>query len=106
MPDVSGTQTMQQPVLQVHGSNTRDMFYMQDGMTINNPFGNGNQTGFNYNTNDQQSIVYQTSALSASIPIGGVIINMIPREGGDEFHGEVFAAGGTPRSNPAMVRRV
>ena len=96
VPDVSGTQTMQQPVLQVHGSNTRDMFYMQDGMTINNPYGNGNQTGFNYNAYNQQSIVYETSALPASIPVGGVAINMIPREGGNAFHGDAFASGSAP----------
>ncbi len=92
-PDVAGTQTMQQPVLQEHGSNTRDMLYMQDGMIINNPYGNGNQTGFYYNAYDQQSIVYETSALPASVPVGGVAINMVPREGGNEFHGDAFASG-------------
>jgi len=93
-PDVGGSATMQQPVFQVHGSNTRDMFYMQDGMTINNPFGNGDQSGFYYNTNDQQSIVYETSAIPASVPIGGVVINMIPKEGGNQFHGDTFDAYG------------
>jgi hypothetical protein len=72
------------------------MFYMQDGMTINNPYGNGNQTGFNYNAYNQQSIVYETSALPASIPVGGVAINMIPREGGNQFHGDAFASGSAP----------
>jgi hypothetical protein len=92
-PDVGGSQTMQQPTLQVHGSNTRDMLYQQDGMVINDNFGNGNQTGFYFNDLDQESINYQTSALPAEVGIGGVLINMIPRQGGNDFHGEVFASG-------------
>jgi hypothetical protein len=92
-PDVGGTQGMQQPVLQVHGSNTRDMIYQQDGMAINNNFGTGNQTGYYYNDGTIEEISFQTSALPAEVGIGGVRINMIPKQGGNDFHGAMFATG-------------
>jgi hypothetical protein len=93
-PDVAGSEGMQQPTLQVHGSNTRDMVYQQDGMSINNNFGTGNQTGYYYNDGAIEEISYQTSMLPAEVGVGGVRINMIPRQGGNEFHGSVFATGG------------
>lgn len=92
-PDVGGSRGMQQPTLQVHGSDTRDMVYQQDGMSVNNNFGSGNQTGYYYNDGAIQEISYQTSALPAEVGVGGVRINMIPREGGNEFHGDIFLSG-------------
>jgi hypothetical protein len=92
-PDVGGSEGMQQPVLQVHGSSTRDMTYQQDGMPINHSFGVGNQTGFYYNEDAIQEISYQTSALPAEVSQGGVRINMIPKDGGNVLHGGMFATG-------------
>ena len=91
--DVAGSEGMQQPVLQVHGSDTRDMLYQQDGMIINNNFGNGNQTGFYYNDLANEEISYQTSALPAEVGVGGVRINMITKQGGNDFHGALFTSG-------------
>jgi DNA-binding Lrp family transcriptional regulator len=42
-----------------------------------------------------EEISYQTSSLPAEAPVGGVQINMIPRDGGNEFRGTIFATGGT-----------
>lgn len=92
-PDVGGSEGMQQPTFQVHGSSTRDMVYQQDGMAINNNFGTGNQTGYYYNDGAVEEISYQTSALPAEVSLGGVRINMISRQGGNEFHGAIFATG-------------
>jgi hypothetical protein len=41
-----------------------------------------------------EEISYQTSSLPAEAPVGGVQINMIPHDGGNAFHGGVFATGG------------
>jgi hypothetical protein len=92
-PDVGGSEGMQQPTFQVHGSSTRDMVYQQDGMAINNNFGTGNQTGYYYNDGAVEEISYQTSALPAEVSLGGVRINMITKQGGNEFHGAIFATG-------------
>jgi len=92
-PDVGGTKGMQQPTLQIHGSSSADITYQQDGMTLQHVAFNGNQTGFYYNDGDMSEVVYRTSALPAENAFGGVQINMVPREGGNEFHGAFFATG-------------
>ena len=92
-PDVGGTQIMQQPTLQVHGSSNNDNVFMVDGVQIQHMGFGGNQTGFYFNDGLMQEIAYQTSSLPAEAPVGGVQINMIPRDGGNEFHGSAFATG-------------
>lgn len=94
-PDVGGTSGMQQPTLQVHGSSGNDNVFMVDGMWIQHVAFSGNQTGAYFNDNTMQDIVYTTSTLPAEAPIGGIQINMIPKEGGNQFHGAIFGTGAT-----------
>ena len=94
-PDVGGTQGMQQPTLQVHGSNGNDNVFMVDGMMIQHTGFSGNQTGFYYNDSLMESITYLTSSLPAEAPVGGIQISMIPKDGGNQFHGSVFGTGAT-----------
>ncbi len=92
-PDVGGTQIMQQPTLQVHGSSNNDNVFMVDNVQIQHIGFGGNQTGFYFNDGLMDEISYQTSTLPAEAPVGGVQINMIPRDGGNQFHGGIFATG-------------
>jgi hypothetical protein len=90
-PDVGGTQIMQQPTLQVHGSSNNDNVFMVDGVQIQHMGFGGNQTGFYFNDGLMEEISYQTSSLAAEAPVGGVQINMIPHDGGNTFHGSLFS---------------
>jgi hypothetical protein len=92
-PDVGGTQIMQQPTLQVHGSSNNDNVFMVDSVQIQHIGFGGNQTGFYFNDGLMQEISYQTSSMPAEAPVGGVQINMIPRDGGNTFHGSFFGTG-------------
>lgn len=92
-PDVGGTQIMQQPTLQVHGSSNNDNVFMVDGVQIQHIGFGGNQTGFYFNDGLMNEISYQTSSLPAEAPVGGVQINMVPRDGGNTFHGGLFSTG-------------
>ena len=96
-PDVGGTQIMQQPTLQVHGSSNNDNVFMVDSVQIQHIGFGGNQTGFYFNDGLMEEISYQTSSLPAEAPVGGVQINMIPHDGGNTFHGSVFATGANSR---------
>ena len=96
-PDVGGTQIMQQPTLQVHGSSNNDNVFMVDNVQIQHMGFTGNQTGFYFNDGLMEEISYQTSSLPAESPVGGVQINMIPRDGGNQYRGTVFASGGNTR---------
>jgi Carboxypeptidase regulatory-like domain len=93
-PDVGGTQIMQQPTLQVHGSAAQDDVFMVDNVQIQHMGFGGNQTGFYFNDGLMEEISYQTSSLPAEAPVGGVQINMIPRDGGNVYRGSLFATGG------------
>lgn len=93
VPDVGGAMGMQQPTLQVHGSSGNDNVFLVDGMWIQHVAFSGNQTGFYFNDNWMQEISYTTSTLPAEAPIGGIQINMIPKEGGNQFHGAIFGSG-------------
>ena len=109
-PDVGGSKGMQQPTLQVHGSNTNDMVYQFDGLTVQHVAFSGNQTGFYANDGGIQEIAYQTSALPAENGQGGVVINMVPREGGNTFHGTQFFTGANAgmqsnNSTPELVAK-
>jgi hypothetical protein len=92
-PDVGGSKGMQQPVFQVHGSSTNDMLYEEDGIPMQHIAFSGNQTGLYFNDGTLEEVSYQTSALPAEVSTGGVRINMIPRDGGNEFHGTLFGTG-------------
>ncbi|HYM26321.1 MAG TPA: carboxypeptidase regulatory-like domain-containing protein [Vicinamibacterales bacterium] len=92
-PDVGGTQVMQQPTLQVHGSSNNDNVFMVDSVQIQHIGFGGNQTGFYFNDGLMAEISYQTSSLPAEAPVGGVQINMIPNDGGNTFHGSFFSTG-------------
>jgi len=96
-PDVGGTQIMQQPTLQVHGSSNNDDVFMVDNVQIQHMGFGGNQTGFYFNDGLMEEISYQTSSLPAEAPVGGVQINMIPRDGGNLYRGTLFATGGNTR---------
>jgi carboxypeptidase family protein len=100
-PDVGGTQVMQQPTLQVHGSSNNDNVFMVDSVQIQHIGFGGNQTGFYFNDGLMEEISYQTSALPAEAPVGGVQINMIPHDGGNAVHGTIFstAAGESMQAN-------
>jgi hypothetical protein len=69
-PDVGGTQLMQQPTLQVHGSAAKDNVFMVDGVQIQHMGFGGNQTGFYFDDGMMQEISYQTSSLPAEAPGG------------------------------------
>ncbi|HZK82617.1 MAG TPA: TonB-dependent receptor, partial [Humisphaera sp.] len=92
--DVGGTQGERGNVLSAHGSNGFDMTLQVDGISISvmgaaTASGNAWST-FSLNEAAVQEMSYETSAISAEASSGGVRVNVIPREGGNAFHGSLF----------------
>jgi hypothetical protein len=94
-PDVGGSTGMQAVSIQIHGAPTGDVAYQIDGMLINQNYSNGSAVGVYYNDGMIQETSYQTSAIPAEVSQGGIRINMIAREGGNQFHGSFYGIGGT-----------
>lgn len=94
-PDLGGTALGQGAYLTVRGKSSGDDSVEIDGMDMR--IANGvSQSGYN-NFAMVQDVSYQTSAIAADSPGGGVRINMIPRDGGNTVHGD-FYLGGTKSS--------
>jgi carboxypeptidase family protein len=88
-PDVGGAQGMQQTYLAAHGSDPKDNYIMVDGIRLNGIEGDGAiQQYFNEGMFSEMS--YQTAGISAESSGGGVRLNMIPKDGGNTFKGDVF----------------
>ncbi len=90
-PDVGGSEAVQQAYVTARGMRPNDNGMQVDGMDVkpNNQAGNQQYPNFGM----VQEVTYQTSAISADTSAGGVRINMIPREGGNTYAGEVFFSG-------------
>jgi hypothetical protein len=85
--DVGGTQSMQQSSLSAHGSNTNDVSYNIDGATVNWPGGGGGATMMYYDQGMFEEVNYMTSAIPAEMLAGGVSINMVTKDGGNQWRG-------------------
>jgi hypothetical protein len=89
-PDVGGSRAMQQTYFSVHGAGAAQTTVLMDGMIINGLQGDGAIQSY---TNDagNQEMVYQTGGGTVDTPTGGLKISMVPKEGGNDFHGSLFA---------------
>lgn len=87
--DVGGTQSMQQSSMSAHGSSTSDVSYNIDGATVNWPGGGGGATMIYYDQGMFEEVNYMTSAIPAEMLAGGVSINMVTKEGGNTWRGNM-----------------
>jgi hypothetical protein len=84
--DVGGSSTNQQGTLTAFGSRGEDLNVQIDGMNgANSGWGEGWFTIIYHNEADFQEMAYSTAGSNAENRTGGVVINMIPRVGGNEL---------------------
>ena len=87
--DVGGTQSFQQSSLSAHGSSTNDVSYNIDGATVNWPGGGGGATMMYYDQGMFEEVNYMTSAIPAEVMAGGVSINMVTKDAGNKWRGDL-----------------
>ena len=107
--DVGGTQSMQQSSLSSHGSNTADVAYNIDGATVNWPGGGGGATMIYYDQGMFEEVNYMTSAIPAEMLAGGININMVTKDGGNQWKGNVrynFSNGDLQSDNFSETKRL
>ncbi len=86
--DVGGTQSFQQTGSQLHGSASGQTVYNVNGLNLNWPGGTGGSTAFYFDNDSFQEVQVVSDAAQAEIGVGGVQINMITRQGSNQFHGQ------------------
>src|SRR6266851_1592039 len=87
--DVGGTQSYQQSSFSAHGSSTADVSFNIDGATVNWPGGGGGSTMLYYDQGMFEEMNYMTSAIPAEVMAGGVSINMVTKDAGNKWRGNV-----------------
>ena len=92
-PDVGGSSGMQQTSIQVHGAPTADCVFEMDGMNVSQL--GSCAVGVYYNDGVVQETSYQTSAIPAETSAGGLVMNMVVKTGGNQFHGSFYGSGGS-----------
>jgi hypothetical protein len=90
--DVGGSTAAVDLLLEAHGANARHSTYNIDGMMVNTMLGEGSQQNY-YQDQSNQEVSIQTSGGNAEVSTGGVSLNMIPKDGGNEFHGTSYTGG-------------
>src|SRR5262249_39216400 len=73
--------------IQIHGSKPGDMTLRMDGLSWNLALGTGSAQGYTVNPAEAQQYVYETAAIAAETTTGGPRVNVIPKEGGNQFSG-------------------
>src|SRR5215813_10469921 len=91
LPDVGGSQAMQQTYFTVHGTGTAQTSVLMDGMILNGLQGDGAVQSYMNDAGNEQ-MVYQTGGGTADSPTGGLRLNMAPKEGGNSFHVSFYSA--------------
>ena len=86
VPDVGGSRAMQQTYFAVRGQGGAQTVVLVDGMMTNGLMGDGAVQAY-HNEAMTQEAVYQTAGGNAETLTGGVNMNLIPKDGGNQFRG-------------------
>lgn len=89
--DVAGNNSYQQSAMQVHGSTQAEQVYSYNGLDLNWPGSSGGYTQFytNHDSFDEFQVVADNAP--ASVPIGGIYMNMVTKSGSNQLHGQAAA---------------
>jgi hypothetical protein len=85
-PDVGGSRAMQQTYFQIRGTGGAQSVVTVDGMMTNGLMGDGAVQAY-HNETMSQEMVYQTAGGSAETMTGGITMNLVPKDGGNQFRG-------------------
>ena len=86
--DVGGSGSLQQSPLQYRG--LADTVQTIEGLRLNNLCAQGAYSGVYWNDASFEEISYITGADSTEMGQGGIRVNMVPRDGGNQFRGQLF----------------
>src|SRR5215510_8307812 len=93
--DVGGNTGDVMQSLSIHGGRGGDLRRMVDGLSMQS-FG-PDSSAFAPNSGMIQEVAVDVAAGSAEQSTGGVRVNIVPREGGNDFTGSFFATGSSDR---------
>ncbi|MES1256551.1 MAG: carboxypeptidase regulatory-like domain-containing protein [Acidobacteriota bacterium] len=93
--DVGGSALSFTPQASIHGGVSGDQRQLLQGLPLA-ATASGNTTDFQLNLASIQELTIDTAGMSAEDYSGGVRLNVVPREGGNQFHTLVYVDGAGP----------
>lgn len=87
-PDVGGSRAMQQTYFAIRGTGGAQSVVLVDGLMTNGLMGDGAVQAY-HNEAMSQEMVYQTAGGAAETLTGGITMNLVPKDGGNQFRGGV-----------------
>jgi hypothetical protein len=101
--DVGGNRGEANTSIGIHGGKGTDMLYTVNGLRPASMMnqGGGSRT-YSINAATAQEITFQTGGISAESETGGIVMNVVPKEGGNSFTGyfsTAFANGSMQATN-------
>jgi len=91
--DVGGTDNLQNTYMSIHGGRAYDQRTLIDGIALGNILGTGTSTNFTADMGSTQEVTIDTAAGTGDQTTGGVRVNYVPRDGGNDFRVSLFATG-------------
>jgi len=93
--DVGGSALSFTPQASIHGGVAGDQRQLMEGLPLS-ATGSGNTTDLQINVASIQELQIDTAGMSAEDNSGGVRMNVVPREGGNQFHTTFFTDWSSP----------
>jgi hypothetical protein len=78
--------------LVIHGGKTEDQRLTMNGVSLSTMIGGGWGGGAIPNPSGFSEVTIDTAAVSAELATGGVRINFIPKDGGNQLRGTIFGS--------------
>src|SRR6187455_1555077 len=80
-------------IFPIHGGRDVESRLTVDGLNIGNPPGGNQPPNFTADVGNAQEVTMLTSGGLGEIETGGLIMNIVPKQGGNSFSGMAFASG-------------
>jgi len=91
--DVGGSRSMEITIFSVHGSRSTDQRLMVNGLTARNLLASGWASNYVPDFGAASEVTFEYSSGAADAYGAGFTMNLIPKEGGNQFRGSFFATG-------------
>ena len=93
--DVGGTSTSSLVFFSAHGGQVRDSQVLVGGLSITDTQQNGGRSMYVPSTGSSSEVTITTSGGLGEAVTAGTVVNMVPKDGGNNFSGNFFATGAT-----------
>ncbi len=77
----------------IHGGRQQEGRLLLDGLTVGSPPSGNSATTYDVNVGQAQEVTFTTSGGLGESETAGLVMNIVPKTGGNTMHGSMFASG-------------